>query len=114
MSAVGLLPWARFQIVCVTQPGPKYQAGRVKVGNLCRHSQRASFVGSASANRVDMSSDAARVGGGHAGSDAPDASPGVEPGSQRPKRPVIRRTGQSDKAKCSSQEWAALIEHALL
>jgi hypothetical protein len=48
----------------------------------------------------------------HADGDPPDASPGVEPGPQRPE--VVGRARKSGEAECCSQELAALVEHALL
>jgi len=50
----------------------------------------------------------------HPAGDGADARPGVEPGAERPERPVIRRSGKPSEAECRSQELAALVEHGLL
>src|SRR4030095_3723886 len=50
----------------------------------------------------------------HPDGNMPDPGPGVEPGSQRMERAVVRRPGKPGEAERCSQELAALVEHALL
>jgi hypothetical protein len=39
-------------------------------------------------------------------------SPGVEPGTQRPERTIVRRPGEPGESEGCSKELAALVEHA--
>ena len=44
----------------------------------------------------------------------PDAGPGVEPGTQRPERAVVRQHRAPSESHCRTEELAALVGHALL
>src|SRR5262245_28582936 len=50
----------------------------------------------------------------YADRDVSDAGPGVQPGPQRPQRPVVRGQRAPGESQCRPAELAALVEHALL
>src|SRR5262249_46901868 len=49
----------------------------------------------------------------HPSGHAPDTSPRVEPGPERPESVVVRGTWEPSEPDCCSRELAALVEHGL-